>query len=184
VERGGDFERWDLQVRGGGLGASRMRMAVEEHGGGKQFLRFRVWPRCSRAGLGLVAGFAALAAFAANDGTVIGAILLAAAALFVAGFMIRDCATAIGVLTPAVDHHSDEPQQSAEAAPATNGALGPAELELATRLVARTQANEAHPNGDSDESSADKIARGNGTIGISSRIQARKHGLDLGKRKE
>ena len=184
VERGGDFERWDLQVRGGGLGTSRMRMAVEEHGGGKQFLRFRVWPRCSRAGLGLVAGFAALATFAAIDGTVIGTILLAAAALFAASFMIRDCATAIGVLTPAVDHHSDEPQQSAEAAPATNGALRPAELELATRLVARTQANGAHPNGDSDESSADKIARGNGTIGISSRIQARKHGLDLGKRKE
>ena len=34
---------------------ARMRIAVEEHGGGRQLLRFRIWPRCSRIGLALVA---------------------------------------------------------------------------------------------------------------------------------
>jgi GT2 family glycosyltransferase len=181
VERGGDFERWDLQVRGGGLGTSVMRMAVEEHGGGKQFLRFRVWPRCSRAGLAVVFAFASLAVAAAIDGTVIGAILLGTAALVLAASILRDCATAMGTLTPAVDHHSDEPQPSAEPAHATNGALGPAKLEVAARFVSRAQANGAHPNGASNVS---EIANGNGQIGIASRMQAHEPELDVGERKE
>jgi O-antigen biosynthesis protein len=100
VERGGDFERWDLQIRGGGLGSARMRMAVEEHGGGRQLLRFRVWPRCSHIGLVVVAIFAGLATGAAIDGTTFAAILLGAAAVVVAGSMARDCATAMGVVLP------------------------------------------------------------------------------------
>ena len=65
---GGDFERWDLHVRGGMLGPMRMRMAVEEHGAGRQLLRIRSWPRFSRIGAGvalsrgLLAGAAALSA--------------------------------------------------------------------------------------------------------------------------
>jgi hypothetical protein len=47
VELGGDFDRWDLQVRGGILGGARMRMTIEEHGSGKQLVRFRAWPRVS-----------------------------------------------------------------------------------------------------------------------------------------
>ena len=53
---GGDFERWDLHVRGGMLGSMRMRMAVEEHGAGRQLMRFRSWPRFSRIGLGVALG--------------------------------------------------------------------------------------------------------------------------------
>jgi O-antigen biosynthesis protein len=181
VERGGDFERWDLQVRGGGLGTSRMRMAVEEHGAGKQFLRFRVWPRCSRAGLGVVFVFGALAAAAAIDGTVSGAILLGTAALLVAASMIRDCATAMGTLTPAVDHHSDEPQHSSAPVSASNGAVGQADLEVAARFISRAQTNGAHPV---ESPNAEEIGNGNGAIGIRSRMQADGHGLDVGERKD
>jgi hypothetical protein len=42
---GGDFDRWDVETRGGLLGAARLRVAVEEHGGGRQLVRFRTWPR-------------------------------------------------------------------------------------------------------------------------------------------
>ncbi len=45
VKRGGDFDRWDLEVRGGLLGSARMLHAVEEHGSGRQMARFRVWPK-------------------------------------------------------------------------------------------------------------------------------------------
>jgi glycosyltransferase involved in cell wall biosynthesis len=45
--RGGDLDRWDLEVRGGILGAARTLMAVEEHGAGRQLVRLRVWPRWS-----------------------------------------------------------------------------------------------------------------------------------------
>ena len=44
---GGTFDHWDIQVRGGLLGTSRLLMATEEHGGGKQLLRFRIRPHIS-----------------------------------------------------------------------------------------------------------------------------------------
>ncbi len=65
VSRGGDYDRWDLEMRGGLLGSARVLMAVEEHGGGKQLVRFKAWPRCSAAGYVFAIIFAALAAGAA-----------------------------------------------------------------------------------------------------------------------
>jgi hypothetical protein len=53
VKRGGETDRWDIQVRLGPLGSARLRVAVEEHGQGTQLVRYRVWPRWSR-GLPLV----------------------------------------------------------------------------------------------------------------------------------
>jgi O-antigen biosynthesis protein len=51
VLRGGDFDRWDLEVRGGMLGSARLIMGIEEFGGGKQLVRYRIWPHFFRAGL-------------------------------------------------------------------------------------------------------------------------------------
>ena len=44
---GGTFDDWDIQVRGGALGTSQLLMATEEHGSGKQLLRFRIRPQIS-----------------------------------------------------------------------------------------------------------------------------------------
>jgi glycosyltransferase involved in cell wall biosynthesis len=55
VARGGAFDRWDLEAAAGALGAARLRVAVEEHGGGKQLFRYRVVPRPSAPGLVLLA---------------------------------------------------------------------------------------------------------------------------------
>ena len=49
VVRGSDTDRWDIQVRLGPLGSARLRAAVEEHGQGHQLVRYRIWPRWSRA---------------------------------------------------------------------------------------------------------------------------------------
>jgi len=51
VLRGGDFDRWDLEVRGGLLGSARLIMGIEEFGGGKQLVRYRIWPHFFRTGL-------------------------------------------------------------------------------------------------------------------------------------
>ena len=51
VRRGGDFDNWDLEIRSGLLGSARLRTVVEEHGQGKQLVRWRVSPKCSEIGL-------------------------------------------------------------------------------------------------------------------------------------
>ncbi|XGB42407.1 MAG: glycosyltransferase [Nodosilinea sp. LVE1205-7] len=42
---GDDFSAWDLEIRGGLMGSIQVLMAIEEHGAGKQLLRFRCWPK-------------------------------------------------------------------------------------------------------------------------------------------
>ena len=79
VLRGGHYDRWDLEVRGGTLGSARLFTVVEEHGAGKQLLRVRSWPRFSLLSLSLIILFAAPAVFAFHDhalaaGAILGAI--------------------------------------------------------------------------------------------------------------
>ena len=66
--RGGNFDPWDLEVRGGLLGSARMFIAVEYHGDGRQLLRVRSWPRCSLGGASLTLVFAGLSLGAGHDG--------------------------------------------------------------------------------------------------------------------
>jgi GT2 family glycosyltransferase len=48
VRIGDPCDRWDLHTWGGALGGARLRVAVEEHGRGRQLVRCRVWPRIPR----------------------------------------------------------------------------------------------------------------------------------------
>ncbi|HSU52064.1 MAG TPA: glycosyltransferase [Segetibacter sp.] len=41
VKRGGDYDKWDLQIRNGLYSKARGLLAIEEHGAGKQFIRFK-----------------------------------------------------------------------------------------------------------------------------------------------
>jgi GT2 family glycosyltransferase len=97
VRRGGDFDRWDLELGTGVMGRVRLLMGVEEHGGGKQLLRFRIWPKCSPATmvLGLACGM--LSALAAFDGAIVASMVLALAPASLFLWMFRDCASAMAV---------------------------------------------------------------------------------------
>ena len=101
VRRGGDFDRWDLEVRGGLLGTARLASLVEEHGTGRQLTRLRAWSRVSRPAAAVVAGLAALALGAAADGAgAVGAALgLAAAAL--AARALLEAGAAVGAVEEA-----------------------------------------------------------------------------------
>ena len=44
MKRGGNFDRWDLEVRCGLLSCVRLLLTIEEHGAGKQLIRLRVKP--------------------------------------------------------------------------------------------------------------------------------------------
>ena len=103
VRRGGDFDRWDLEVRGAVLGSARMLMGVEEHGQGRQMVRVRLWPRAAGAGLGAVVILAGLAAAALLDGAGTASAMLALAAVALGARIAWECGTALRALGDAVE---------------------------------------------------------------------------------
>src|SRR5262245_45538855 len=98
VRRGDAHARYDLEVRGGCLGATRILMAVEDHGAGAQYVRLRAWPRIEGRGLALALGLVGLSALAARDGALAAAALLGACG---AGLLLRaglECMAATGAV--------------------------------------------------------------------------------------
>jgi GT2 family glycosyltransferase len=108
VHHGGEYDRWDLQIRGGMLGSAQVRVAVEEHGSGRQLVRYRSWPRWSRGGLALTILFAALAIGAVLDHAWLAAGILAAIVLVLTVSAIRDCGTATGSVISLLHHQVQE----------------------------------------------------------------------------
>jgi hypothetical protein len=104
VERGGDFDRWDLEVRGGLFGTVRTRMAIEEHGGGKQLVRFRSWPRLDLMGLAFMFIFIILSLAAAFQQAWIVSTLLGIIAGLFAIHVFRDCAAAMAFFLQGIEH--------------------------------------------------------------------------------
>jgi GT2 family glycosyltransferase len=100
--RGGDYDRWDLEVRGGLLGAIRLLATTEEHGAGRQLVRFRLWPKCSVQGaiviLLLLAGFTG----AVWDHAWYSAALLLLITAFPMCRMLQECAGAMATVQHAL----------------------------------------------------------------------------------
>jgi hypothetical protein len=103
VVRGGDYDHWDLEVRGGLLGAARMLAATEEHGAGRQLVRFRVWPRCSVRGLLLTGLFGALTTAAALEDAWHSAMVLGVVGLLLLGRTLHECAGAMATMQHGLD---------------------------------------------------------------------------------
>lgn len=51
TQRGGDFDRWDIQLRNGIISVNRALLTIEEHGAGKQFVRLKSWNLPSRSNI-------------------------------------------------------------------------------------------------------------------------------------
>jgi GT2 family glycosyltransferase len=109
TRRGGDYDRWDLELRGGMLGGVRMRFGFEEHGRGRQFVRCRSWPVPSGAGLVTALAVAGLAGAAASAGATLAGLLLAAATTALLLGAVRDCSAATGTLRSALARQEQEP---------------------------------------------------------------------------
>jgi glycosyltransferase involved in cell wall biosynthesis len=92
---GGDFDSWDIAVRGGPFGTVRVVAMVEEHGSGKQLCRFRSWPRPCPVALAIfLAVFAGAALAMVDHAAIAGASLLVMAGIL--GFSVyADCAAAM-----------------------------------------------------------------------------------------
>jgi len=99
---GGGYDRWDLETRRGLLGGARVRLALEEHGGGRQLARWRAWPRPSSAAVATVAAVGALAVLALLDRGWVAAAALAALDALLAWRIARDCGAALASLERAL----------------------------------------------------------------------------------
>jgi GT2 family glycosyltransferase len=103
VRRGGDWDRWDLEVGCGALGAVRLVMAVEDHGAGNQLIRVRWWPTVSMTALTLAVGIAGLSAAAGLDRGWFAAALLGTAAAWVVLRAAHQCGAATAVVERTVE---------------------------------------------------------------------------------
>jgi GT2 family glycosyltransferase len=108
VRRGGDFDSWDLELPGGLLGSVRARMAIEEHGAGRQLLRLRVWPRYSPLGLTLTALLVLLSVWAGLDRAGLVSRIFAAAAGLLVVASVKECGLGMAAFQAAIrhEHHS------------------------------------------------------------------------------
>jgi O-antigen biosynthesis protein len=102
IVRGGEYDRWDIAVRLGPLGAARLRLTAEEHGQGRQLVRAQVWPRPSRGVSALVAFLVAIYALAVHQGDGLSALVLGSAATVLALRATTECMAAMAAIVDAV----------------------------------------------------------------------------------
>jgi O-antigen biosynthesis protein len=180
VFSGGDYERWDLFVRGGMLGSMRLRVAVEEHGAGRQLVRIRSWPRFSRIGAAVALTFAALAGAAALDGAWTAAAIMAGVVLLIVVSTLQDCATAAGVLQLALDEETEHARRELE----------PVADELAPRAEPHFAANGFGPAVNAQQArtgfsanGAGNLSHGNG-VGLPSPLNISERGVNITEHEE
>jgi O-antigen biosynthesis protein len=104
VRRGGDYDRWDLEVREGLLGLARLLMAVEDHGAGNQFVRIRLWPKCSLLELLLPLLSASLSVAAALDHAWVASAILSLLSLLLTTYSLRGCGSAVAAILRTFQH--------------------------------------------------------------------------------
>jgi GT2 family glycosyltransferase len=102
VRRGGDFDRWDLEVRGGLLGTARLMMVIEEHGERRQYIRLRIWPMALPMTFIVAALFAILAIVSALNQEWTTWALLNIPAIFLVGRTLYESASATAALRQAI----------------------------------------------------------------------------------
>jgi GT2 family glycosyltransferase len=111
VLRGGDYDRWDLEVRGGIFGSVRTCMAAEDHGSGTQLIRFRTWPRTALLEVLLCTLLVFLTIMAAMDQAWLVAAILGLAASGLAMRMFEDCSTAMASFLLALEQSGTRGEQ-------------------------------------------------------------------------
>lgn len=102
VVRGGDFDKWDLEARGGMLGCARAQLVIEEHGDGRQLVRLRAWPVALPSVLAVATFFAVLAMIAAVNLDWTAWLVLNLPAIALALRVVYECGSAMDVIVTAV----------------------------------------------------------------------------------
>jgi hypothetical protein len=117
VSRGDAYARWDLEAAVGMLARVRGRLAIEEHGQGRQLIRMRCWPCWPRLGSALTLLLAGASVGAFLDGAPTVGIALAVLAAAVLLRLIFDLAAAAGAFAGAFRHAAASDERAAATAP-------------------------------------------------------------------
>jgi O-antigen biosynthesis protein len=112
--RGGDFDGWDLRVRGGSFGSVRALFAVEEHGAGKQLVRIRMRLQVSRLAAAFATGTLLFAGAAFSASAWVAGAGLMMFGLLLVGLIFRDCGFAAGLWTRGVQSLRDDLRAAVE----------------------------------------------------------------------
>jgi GT2 family glycosyltransferase len=101
LTRGGSFDGWDLEIHGGVCGGARLSVAVEDHSGAAQMIRYRLTPKVSMAALaaGVLLVVLAIVAFADNARLAALFFALGGAVIFAVALRASGRATAWGLKT-------------------------------------------------------------------------------------
>jgi hypothetical protein len=105
--RGGEYDNWDLEVRGGLFASVRTRLGVEEYPRGRQYLRFRAWPRFSMPACLLAVFPVGLAIWAAFQHSSAAALILGTLAVLLIMRAVGDCGAAMSNLMAAFERYGD-----------------------------------------------------------------------------
>jgi hypothetical protein len=106
--RGGDFDDWDLEIRGGLLGGARITFVVEEHGAGRQMTRVRIRPWYSLGAVMLQALLVIMGLFSVFEGEWVAAALLATGTAVVFGRQVYECGGAVALAERAARREGSE----------------------------------------------------------------------------
>ncbi len=99
---GGPYDRWDIEVPGGALATARLLIAVEDQGAGTQYVRFGIWPKCSGAGLVVIALLGSVAGAAAISAAWTAAVVFASIAALVIARIAQEAGRALAVIERAI----------------------------------------------------------------------------------
>jgi len=113
VRRSGDFDNWDLEIRSGLLGSARLRMVAEEHGQGRQLVRWRVSPKCSEIGLIVLSTLVAISVGAGTARAWTACATVAMMSLLLGLSVLQECRAASALALRAIQEREVE-QSSAE----------------------------------------------------------------------
>ena len=102
LQRGGEFDCWDLRVVSGAFGSAWLTMAVEYHGDGRQLVRIRSGNRCSAVVLILTSLLASLSIYSWMEDALIVSTILGTITAVLGIRIFHECAAATSALLTAV----------------------------------------------------------------------------------
>ena len=102
LQRGGEFDCWDLRVVSGAFGSAWLTMAVEYHGDGRQLVRIRSGNRCSAVVLILTSLLASLSIYSWMEEALIVSTILGTITAVLGIRIFHECAAATSALLTAV----------------------------------------------------------------------------------